>query len=176
MKIVSNIDQYPELKIDEQNLKNCIRKHYSTIKAPIFIYVDKRLHLAHGLHRCADYRGYRRLPSIVSENIMPDIKKNKGHFHKVSLSYHYMMRAKKNCKDCEEWLIPKGFDYYYSYLMFLISHELQHAYQTEKGIQYKKKNWEQYADRIYDHTPTEYDAEVAAIIKGSKLIRSYYDD
>mgnify|MGYP001253518984 CR=1 FL=1 len=57
--------------------------------------------------------------------------------------------------------------------MFLISHELQHAYQTENGIQYKKKNWKQYADRIVDHTPIEYDAEVAAIVKGSKLIRSY---
>tara|TARA_Y100001938_G_scaffold148263_1_gene231436 strand:- start:1539 stop:1802 length:264 start_codon:yes stop_codon:yes gene_type:complete len=84
-----------------------------------------------------------------------------------------MMRAKNKKDDCEEWLIPKDFDYYYSYLMFLISHELQHAYQTEKGIQYKKENWMQYADSIYDHTPTEYDAEIASIVKGSKLIRSY---
>ena len=173
MKIVSNISQYPELKIDEQHLHNCIRKYYSSVEAPIFFYIDKKLHLAHGLHRCVSYKEYKRLPSIVSKSILPEARKNKGHFHKVSLSYHYLERAKNNCKDCREWLIPKEFDYYYSYLMFLISHELQHAHQSENGIQYRVENWKQYADDIEDHTPIEFDAEIASIIKGSKLIRSY---
>jgi len=173
VKIVSNIDQYPELKIDEQCLKECIRKHYSSIKSPIFFYIDKKLHLAHGLHRCVSPKDYLRLPSIVSENIMVDVKKNKNHFHKISLSYYYIERAKNNCKDCKGWLIPKGFNYYHSYLMFVISHELQHAHQAEKGIQYKMENWKQYAKDIDDHTPVEYDAEIASIVKGSKLIRSY---
>lgn len=173
MKIVSNIEQYPELKIDEQHLKKCIRKHYSTINAPIFIYIDKRLHQAHGLHRCVSYKEYKRLPSVISENILSDIKKNKNHFHKVSLSYNYMLRAKNKHNDCKGWLIPKVFDYYYSYLMFLISHELQHARQTEKGIQYKIENWKQYENDLGEYTPIEFDAEIASIVKGSKLVRSY---
>jgi len=35
------------------------------------------------------------------------------------------------------------------------------------------ENWKQYAKDIDDHTPVEYDAEIASIVKGSKLIRSY---
>ena len=37
MKIQTNFSQYPELRIDEQQVKNCIRKHFGAIKAPIYL-------------------------------------------------------------------------------------------------------------------------------------------
>ena len=43
MKIQTNFSQYPELRIDEQQVKNCIRKHFGTIKAPIYVYIDSKL-------------------------------------------------------------------------------------------------------------------------------------
>jgi len=180
MMIVSNIEQYPELKIDEQHLKKCIRKHYSTINAPIFIYIDKRLHQAHGLHRCVSYKEYKRLPSVISENILSDIKKNKNHFHKVSLSYGHLSEAKnssvKKTRELNTWPFPqwpRTHRFFHSYLLTLLSHELQHARQKEHGIQYKRHNWMEYDEKIFDKTEVEYDACMAEFKKAPKLLRSY---
>ena len=180
MKIVSNIDQYPELKIDESCLKECIRKHYSSIKSPIFFYIDKKLHLAHGLHRCVSYKDYKRLPAVVNENILNDIKKNKSYFHKISLSYKHLSEAKssavKKTVECKGWTFPewpRTHRFYHSYLMTLLSHELQHARQIEQGVQYKRENWMGYDERIEDKEPTEYDACMAEFKKAHKMLRSY---
>ncbi len=180
MKIVSNIEQYSELKIDEQHLKKCIRKHYSTINVPIFIYIDKKLHLAHGLHRCISYKSYDKLPSLIKDNILDDVKKNKGHFHKISLSYHHLYQAKnrsvKASTECRSWKIPnwpRTHRFFHSYLLTLLSHELQHARQKEHGIQYKRHNWLEYDSWIIDQSPIEYDACIAEVIKSPKMLRSY---
>ena len=57
--------------------------------------------------------------------------------------------------------------------MTLLTHELQHARQTEHGIQYKRENWMGYDERIDDKSPIEYDACMAEFKKAHKMLRSY---
>jgi len=177
MKIQTNFSQYPELKIDEQQVKNCIRKHFGTIKAPIYVYVDPKLKTSHGLHACRDITDYERLPDA---SLKEEAKKNKNHFHKVSISYKHLSEAKsrsvKKITECEAWTFPqwpRTHRFYHSYLMTLLTHELQHARQTERGVQYKRENWMGYDYRIEDKSPKEYDACMAEFKKSHKMLRSY---
>ena len=175
MKIVTNFSQFPELKLDEQQIKNCIRKHFGTIKAPIYLYVDHNLKTAHGLHATRDINHYKRLPA---DGLKEEAKKNKNHFHKISLSYQRLCKASKDPLgarvDCREWnSLPKGYRFFQAYFMTLLSHELQHARQVEYGIQYKRHNWLGYDKWIEDKVPTEYDACMAEFKKADKMLRSY---
>tara|TARA_Y100000296_G_C5110184_1_gene224734 strand:+ start:414 stop:953 length:540 start_codon:yes stop_codon:yes gene_type:complete len=177
MKIETNFNQYPKLRIDEQKVKDCIRKHFGTIKAPIYLYIDPKLQTAYGLHACRNVKDYERLPSeVIKENA----KKNENHFHRISLSYERLCNAKSNAvkttAECKGWKFPKwptGYRFFHSYLMTLLSHELQHARQTEYGVQYQRHNWLEYDNWIADKTPVEYDACVAEVKKSPKMLRSY---
>jgi len=177
MKIFTNFSQFDELKIDEQQIKNCIRKHFGTIKAPIYLYIDGNLTLSYGLHACRNITHYKRLPAA---GLKEEAKKNKNHFHKISLSYIHLSDAKNSsiektieCKDWPVALWPRTHRFYHSYLMTLLTHELQHARQTEHGIQYKRENWMGYDYRIEDKSPQEYDARMAEFKKSHKMLRSY---
>ena len=177
MKIETNFAQYPELKLDEQQLKNCIRKHFGTVKAPIYLYIDAKLITAHGLHGCRNITHYIRLPEAT---LKTEAKKNKNHFHKISISHKHLSEAKsssvKKIAECKEWPFPKWpryYRFYHSYLMTLLSHELQHARQVEHGIQYQQHNWKEYEDNIADKRPVEFDACVAEFKKAPKMLRSY---
>ena len=177
MKIETNFYQYPELKVDESQLKKSIRKHFGNIKAPIYIYVDPKLKTCHGLHACRNITHYKRLPNTT---LLKEARKNKNHFHKISLSYKHLSEAKSSSaqkmNELREWtfpVCPKTHRFYHSYLMTLLSHELQHARQVECGIQYKRHNWMEYDERIVDKTDIEYDACMAEFKKAPKLLRSY---
>ena len=177
MKIETNFHHYPELKIDEQQIKNCIRKHFGTIKAPIYLYIDAKLITALGLHVCRNITHYIRLPEAT---LKTEAKKNKNHFHKISISHKHLSEAKsssvKKIIECKEWPFPKwprSYRFYHSYLMTLLSHELQHARQVEHGIQYQQHNWKEYEDNIADKRPVEFDACVAEFKKAPKMLRSY---
>ena len=158
MKISTNFSQFPELKLDEQQIKNCVRKHFGTIKAPIYLYIDHKLKTAHGLHAA----------------------RNMNHFHKISLSYKHLSEAKssaiKKSVECKDWTFPewpRTHRFYHSYLITLLTHELQHARQVEQGVQYRRENWMGYDERIEDKDPTEYDACMAEFKKADKMLRSY---
>ena len=177
MKIETNFHLYPEMKIDEQQVKNCIRKHFGSIQAPIYLYLDPKLKTDHGLHACRNITHYMRLPEA---SLKKEARKNKNHFHKISLSYHNLYEAKsssvKKTVELKEWTFPewpRTHRFYHSYLMTLLSHELQHARQTEHGIQYKRQNWMEYDEKIVDKREVEYDACVAEFKKAPKMLRSY---
>ena len=160
-----------------QQIKNCIRKHFGTIKAPIYLYNDAKLITAHGLHGCRNITHYIRLPEAT---LKTEAKKNKNHFHKISISHKHLSEAKsssvKKIIECKEWPFPKwprSYRFYHSYLMTLLSHELQHARQVEHGIQYQQHNWKEYEDNIADKRPVEFDACVAEFKKAPKMLRSY---
>jgi hypothetical protein len=177
MKISTNFAQFPELKLDEQQVKNCIRKHFGTIKAPIYLYIDPKLKTSHGLHACRNITHYMRLPEAT---LTKEARKNKNHFHKISLSHTHLTEAKssatKKTVECKGWKFPewpRTHRFYHSYLMTLLSHELQHARQVEHGIQYKRHNWLGYDKLINDKEPTEYDACMAEFKKADKMLRSY---
>ena len=177
MKIETNFHLYPEMKIDEQQVKNCIRKHFGSIQAPIYLYLDPTLKTDHGLHACRNITHYMRLPEA---SLKKEARKNKNHFHKISLSYHHLSEAKsssvKKTVELKEWTFPewpRTHRFYHSYLMTLLSHELQHARQTEHGIQYKRQNWMEYDEKIVDKREVEYDACVAEFKKAPKMLRSY---
>ena len=177
MKIETNFYQYPELKIDESQLKKSIRKHFGNIRAPIYIYVDPKLQTCHGLHACRNITHYKRLPEL---SLKKEARKNKNHFHKISLSYKHLSEAKsrsvKKVVELREWTFPewpRTHRFYHSYLITLLSHELQHARQKEHGIQYKRHNRMEYDEKIFDKTDIEYDACVAEFKKAPKLLRSY---
>jgi len=179
MKIETNFDQHPELKLDEQQIKDCIRKHFGTIKAPIYLYIDPKLITAHGLHASRNITHYMRLPEAT---LTKEAKKNKNNFHKISLSHMHLSEAKSSAaakmQDCEGWTFPdwpKTHRFYHSYLMTLLTHELQHARQAECGIQYKRHNWMEYDERISDKRDIEYDACMAEFKKAPKMLRSYCD-
>ena len=179
MKIETNFDQYPEFKLDEQQIKDCIRKHFGTIKAPIYLYIDPKLITAHGLHASRNITHYMRLPEAT---LTKEARKNKNNFHKISLSHMHLSEAKSSAaaktRDCEGWTFPdwpKTHRFYHSYLMTLLTHELQHARQTECGIQYKRQNWMEYDERISDKRDIEYDACMAEFKKAPKMLRSYCD-
>ena len=177
MKIETNFHLYPEMKIDEQQVKNCIRKHFGSIQAPIYLYLDPTLKTDHGLHACRNITHYMRLPEA---SLKKEARKNKNHFHKISLSYHHLSEAKsssvKKTVELKEWTFPewpRTHRFYHYYLMTLLSHELQHARQTEHGIQYKRHNWMEYDEKIVDKREVEYDACVAEFKKAPKMLRSY---
>ena len=177
MKIETNFHLYPDLKIDEQQIKNCIRKHFGTIKAPIYLYIDPKLQGSFGLHACRNITHYMRLPEAT---LKKEARKNKNHFHKISLSYKHLCEAKSNATrktvELRAWSFPKWpktHRFYHSYLLTLLTHELQHARQVEHGIQYKQHNWMEYDERIMDKKPVEYDACVAEFKKAPKMLRSF---
>lgn len=177
LKIITNFAIFPELRLDEQQIKNCVRKHFGIINAPIYLYMDSKLMLSHGLHACRDITHYKRLPS---PELKEEAKKHKNHFHKISLSYGHLSEAKnssvKKTGELNSWSFPqwpRTHRFYHSYFMTLLTHELQHARQAEQGIQYKRENWMGYDLRIEDKSPKEYDACMAEFKKSHKMLRSY---
>ena len=108
MKIETNFHLYPELNLDEQQLKNSIRKHFGAIRAPIYLYIDPKLQTCHGLHACRNITHYKRLPEV---SLKKEARKNKNHFHKISLSYKHLSEAKssavKKTTELRDWTFPE---------------------------------------------------------------------
>ena len=195
MKIVTNISEYPEFKIDEGLLKNAIIRRFAQIKKPIYIHIDKNLVVSHGHHRRDWITDLKRYPSSWTPQFISEIKKNGDLYHRICLSHQFLHNAfhnrKQSNKDTVTWHLSKYFDfdprdYSYIYLFFLLSHELQHAQQCDSlrmkyfksdncYVQYKKDNWKEYKDVENNGTVLEFDAEVAAINKTLKLYESYYE-
>jgi len=193
MKIVTNLSDYPEFKIDEDLLKKAIVKRFPKIKKPLYINVDKNIIQNHGLYRRDWITELKRFPACWPPHFVSEIKNNRDIYHRINLSYDYLYNAFHNKRqsnlDTKTWCIRKYFDFdskYYSYiyLFFLLAHELQHAqqcdsqhlkvYKDSKGyVQYKKENWKEYEDLESNHNIFEFDAEVASIKKTLKLYESY---
>ena len=96
--------------------------------------------------------------------------------NKQSPKYKEVHFKPKKTVEFSGWPFPKWprtHRFYHSYLMTLLTHELQHARQTEQGIQYKRENWMGYDERIDDKSPVEYDACMAEFKKAHKMLRSY---
>jgi len=194
MKIITNISEYPEFKIDEGALKNAIVKRFSQIKKPLYINIDKNLTLCHGHHRRDWITDLKRYPTSWTPQFISEIKKNGDLYHRVCLSYDFLHNAFYNRRqsnlDTDTWYLRKYFDfdprdYPYIYLFFLLSHELQHAQQCDNlrmkyykndhcYIQYKKNNWKEYKDVENSGTVLEFDAEIASINKTLRLYESYF--
>lgn len=178
MIIATNFNDYQELGINEEALIDSIQTNWPTIKVPIFIYVDKRLTSAHGLHACRCIKDYKIIPKKVREVLMDEVlnnEDNKNHFHKISLSYEYLQMAKENKIGWQisDWFISDNEDIYQSYFSFVISHELQHANQIENGRQYKKGDWLEYKKFMYSDDLNEIDAELASILKYRNVLENY---
>ena len=194
MKIITNISEYPEFKIDEGSLKSAIVKRFSQIKKPLYINIDKNLTLCHGHHRRDWITDLKRYPTSWTPQFISEIKKNGDLYHRVCLSYDFLHNAFYNRRqsnlDTDTWYLRKYFDfdprdYPYIYLFFLLSHELQHAQQCDNlrmkfykndhcYIQYKKNNWKEYKDVENSGTVLEFDAEIASINKTLRLYESYF--
>ena len=194
MKIITNISEYPEFKIDEGLLKNAIVKRFSQIKKPLYINIDKNLTLCHGHHRRDWITDLKRYPTSWTPEFISEIKKNGDLYHRVCLSYDFLHDAfhnkRQSNRDTNHWYIRKYFDYDskdypYMYLFFLLSHELQHAQQCDNlrmknfknehcYIQYKKNNWKEYKDVENSGAVLEFDAEIASINKTLRLYESYF--
>ena len=195
MKIVTNISEYPEFKIDEGALKSAIVKRFSQIKKPLYISIDKNLTLCHGHHRRDWITDLKRYPTSWTPQFISEIKKNGDLYHRVCLSYDFLHNAFHNRRqsnlDTDTWYLRQYFDfdstdYPYIYLFFLLSHELQHAQQCDSlrmkyykndhcYIQYKKNNWKEYKDVDNNGVAIEFDAEIASINKTLRLYESYYE-
>ena len=194
MKIITNLSEFPEFKIDEGVLKSAIIKCFSNIKKPLYIHINKKLKLCHGLHRRDWITESIRYPACWPPHFVSEIKNNGDLYHSISLSYEYLYNAFHNKRqsnlDTETWHIRKYFDfdskdYSYMYLFFLLAHELQHAQQCDSlrmkyfkydkcHVQYKKTNWKEYEDVEGNNNVWEFDAEVASINKTLKLYESYF--
>ena len=195
MKIVTNLSEYPEFKIDEGLLKKAIMKHFSKIKKPLYININKNLIRYHGVH-CRDWiTELKRLPTSWTPQFISEVRDNGDVYHRINLSYEFLHNAfhdrSQSKEDTATWNIRKYFDfdskkYPYMYLFFLLAHELQHAQQCDGQrlksynlskcyVQYKKKNWKEYEDVESNHIIIEFDAEVASIKKTLKLYESYYE-
>jgi len=140
MKIITNLSEYPEFKINEDALKNAIVRRFSKIKKPLYIHVNKNLIQSHGLHRRDWITESIRYPACWPPHFVSEIKNNGDLFHSISLSYEFLYNAfhnrRQSNKDIENWYIRKYFDfdpkdYPYMYLFFLLAHELQHAQQCD---------------------------------------------
>ena len=194
MKITTNLSEYPELKIDEESLKNAIIKRFPKIRKPLYIHVNKNLIQAHGLHRRDWITDLKSYPTAWTPEFISEIKKNGDLYHRVCLSYDFLHDAfhnkRQSNRDTNHWYIRKYFDYDskdypYMYLFFLLSHELQHAQQCDNlrmkyfkndqcYVQYKKNNWKEYRDVENSGTVLEFDAEIASINKTLRLYESYF--
>ena len=194
MKIITNLSEYPEFKIDEGVLKSAIIKCFSKIKKPLYIHINRNLIQSHGLHRRDWITEIERYPAVWPPHFVSEIKNNGDLFHSISLSYEYLYNAFHNKRqsnlDTETWHIRKYFDfdptdYPYMYLFFLLAHELQHAQQCDRlrmknykdskcYVQYKKSNWKEYEDVEHNYNIFEFDAEIASINKTLKLYESYF--
>ena len=194
MKIITNLPEFPEFKIDEGALKRAIVKCFSNIKKPLYIHINKNLIQSHGLHRRDWITELKRYPASWPPHFVSEIKNSSNLYHRITLSYEYMHNAFHNKRqsniDTKTWHIRKyidfnPIDYPYIYLFFLLSHELQHAQQCDSlrmrhfendkcHIQYKKTNWKEYEDVEGNNNVWEFDAEVASINKTLKLYESYF--
>ena len=194
MKIITNLSEFPEFKIDEGVLKSAIIKCFSNIKKPLYIHINKKLIYCHGLHRRDWITELIRYPACWPPHFVSEIKNSGDIYHRISLSYEFLYNAfhnrRQSNKDIENWYIRKYFDfdpkdYPYMYLFFLLAHELQHAQQCDSQhlksykdsngyVQYKKKNWKEYENVESNHNIFEFDAEVASIKKTLKLYESYF--
>jgi hypothetical protein len=194
MKIITNLSEYSEFKIDEGALKSAIVKCFSNIKKPLYIHINKNLIRCHGLHRRDWITELKKYPTSWPSQFISEIKNSHDLYHRITLSYEFMHNAFHNRKesnlDTETWYIRKYFDfdpkdYPYIYLFFLLAHELQHAQQCDSlrmkyfkydscHVQYKKKNWREYEDVDGNADVLEFDAEIASINKTLKLYESYF--
>ena len=194
MKIITNLFEYPEFKIDEVLLKKAIIKRFSKIKKPLYINVDKNLIQNHGVYRRDWITELKRFPTSWTPQFISEIKDNGDIYHRINLSYDFLHNAFHNRsqsnKDTDIWNIRKYFDfdpkdYPYMYLFFLLAHELQHAQQCDSlrmkyfkndkcHVQYRKNNWKEYQDVESNNNVLEFDAEIASINKTLKLYESYF--
>ena len=194
MKIITNLSEYPEFKIDEGVLKSAIIKCFSKIKKPLYIHINKKLIQCHGLHRRDWITELKRYPTSWTSQFISEIKNNGDIYHRINLSYEFLHNAFHNRtqsnEDTDTWHIRKYFyfdpiDYAYMYLFFLLAHELQHAQQCDSlrlksykdskcYVQYKKSNWKEYEDVEGNNNVWEFDAEIASINKSLKLYESYF--
>ena len=182
MKIITNLFEYPEFKIDEVLLKKAIIKRFSKIKKPLYINVDKNLIQNHGVYRRDWITELKRFPTSWTPQFISEIKDNGDIYHRINLSYDFLHNAFHNRSKYFDF-DPKN--YPYMYLFFLLAHELQHAQQCDSQhlksykdsksyVQYKKKNWKEYENVESNHNIFEFDAEVASIKKTLKLYESYF--
>ena len=194
MKIITNLSEVPEFKIDEGVLKSAIIKCFSKIKKPLYIHINRNLIRSHGLHRRDWITELKKFPTSWTPQFISEIKNNGDLYHRINLSYEFMHNAFHNKRqsnlDTETWHIRKYFDfdptdYPYMYLFFLLAHELQHAQQCDSlrmkyfkydscHVQYNKKNWREYEDVDGNADVLEFDAEIASINKTIKLYESYF--
>jgi len=195
MKIITNLSEYPEFKIEENALKSAVVRRFSKIKKPLYIHIDKNLIQNHGLYRRDWITELKRHPISWTSQFISEIKNNGDLYHRINLSYDFLHNAfhnrKQSNKETSTWYIRKYFDfdsndYPYMYLFFLLAHELQHAQQCDSirgyivddskcHIQYKKRNWKEYEGVEHNHNVVEFDAEIASINKTLKLYESYYE-
>ena len=186
MKITTNISDYLDFdKIDEPFLKKLIKSKFSKIKKPVYINIDQKLIRAFGMYNSVYLYNFKRYSRFWTEDFVEEVEKHKGDFHRVTLSYGFLYNAfhdKRISKvETKNWGISKHYsdlkkEYPYAYLFHLLSHELQHAQQSESTIQYKMDNWPEYhyLKEQKCNSDIEFDAEVAAIKKGPKMFRSFY--
>ena len=179
MIVATNLDHFTSLKVNESALIETIQNKWTNIKVPIFIYVDKKLKKAHGLHACRNIKDYVKLPKKVSSVLMSEVlnnKDNKNHFHRISLSYDFLKMARNGkcfAKEVSDWYIKESNNMFYTYLMFLLSHELQHADQTENGTKFKIDDYPQYKNFMFSDDHKEIDAEISSILSYEEMLKFY---
>ena len=127
MKIITNLFEYPEFKIDEVLLKKAIIKRFSKIKKPLYINIDKNLIRNYGVYRRDWITELKRFPTSWTPQFISEIKDNGDIYHRINLSYDFLHNAFHNRsqsnKDTDIWNIRKYFDfdpkdYPYMYLFF----------------------------------------------------------
>ena len=89
--IVTNLSEYPEFKIDEALLKKAIVKHFSKIKKPLYINVDKNLIQNHGVYRRDWITELKRFPTSWTPQFISEIKDNGDIYHRINWHMSYNM-------------------------------------------------------------------------------------
>ena len=195
MKIVTNFSQFPEFKkVDEDFLKKVILKHFPKIKRSIYIYINPQLKLAYGQQTVLCLKDFERYYRWWTPDWLEEVKKTKGYFHKISLSYEHLWNAFHNTSESKKitklWGLRNHYEfkeskYPHAYLFHVLGHELQHAQQVEPpkpganpaelSIQYKSHNWKQYLylQEVGCASEVEFDAELGGLKKGPRMLRSY---
>ena len=197
--IITNFSNYSEFKIDESSLKQCIRKHFYKIKRPVYIEVDKKLERAYGMQTVLYLKDYENHSQHWTPNFIKEVESKDNYFHRIKLSYEYLDVAfhnqAKSKRQTKKWGLNEHYDfkrgqYPFVYLFHVLSHELQHSQQIEEAsgksfpyvvlsnlfFQYKSPNWKEY-HYLHDQgckVEMEFDAELAALKKGPKMLRTYY--
>ena len=103
MKIVTNFSQFSEFgKVDEDILKKVILKHFPKIKRSIYIYVNPQLKYAYGQQTVLCLKDFKRYYRWWTPAWLEDVKKTRGYFHKISLSYNHLWNAFHNTSESKK--------------------------------------------------------------------------